>query len=143
VLLKSIAGTPLYRPQRRLLAAILVIGAACADQGTAAELCAPSVAVTVSSGLHPAFNWTPGCPIEGLIVALPGPGAVVWSVISHDLTNRIYPVVHYGVEPPGAALTANILMPLVAGTTYQVVLLQADASQGGRLRSLGSATFVP
>lgn len=98
--------------------------------------------VTVSSGTAPVFSWDAECPVEEIIVALPGPGAVMWSAFSVNQTNSIASPVAYASTPPGAAMTANMVLPLVAGTTYTVTLIRVDAP-GGPPQGVGSATFVP
>lgn len=125
------------------VAALLCLGvwfSACQDQSSAP---CSAVAVSVSQGIQPSFNWEPACPVQSLVVRLPGPGAVIWATIASSQDNSIAPSVTYGVFPPGAALTANILLPLVAGTTYEVVLYRVDEGAGGPPRQIGSATFVP
>lgn len=123
------------------LVTLVVLSADCGDQVGIVPPCS-AVAVSVTRGTTPTFNWSSGCQIEELVVHLPGPGAVVWVSFSNNQTNSIAPPVTYGVFPPGAALTANLQQLLVAGTTYQVSLLRSDEA-GGPLRSIGAATFVP
>jgi hypothetical protein len=98
--------------------------------------------VSVSSGTAPTFSWDAGCPVEEIIVGLPGPGAVMWSTFSVNQTNSLASPVVYGSTPPGAAMTANMVQPLVAGTTYTVTLIRVD-TPGGPPQGAGSATFVP
>jgi hypothetical protein len=121
---------------------LLMLNLACADRALSPSACS-DVTVRVSAGLQPAFSWNPACRIEGLAVHLPGPGPIVWSTMSSRLSNTIATPVRYGVFPDGAAQTANILLPLVAGTRYQVTLFRGDDSPGGSLRSVGVTTFVP
>jgi hypothetical protein len=125
------------------VATVLCLGivfSACQDQSSAP---CSAVAVTVSQGIQPSFTWEPACPVQSLVVRLPGPGPVIWATIATGRSNRIAPSVTYGVFPPGAALTANILIPLVAGTTYEVVLYRVDEGAGGPPQQIGAATFVP
>jgi hypothetical protein len=125
-------------------AALLALNPACADQRlTKVTGVCSSLSVTVSAGISPTFSWDAACPIQELIVALPGPGAVVWSAVSVNLTNSIASPVTYASTPPGAAMTANVVQFLVAGTTYDVTLLRAADTPGGPLQLAGSATFVP
>lgn len=119
----------------------VLLCSACADQATSVSTCS-TVSISVTSGTNPTFNWSADCQIEELLVYLPGPGAVVWATFSSNLTNSISPPVTYGVFPPGAALTANLQQPLVAGTRYQVTLLRTDAA-GGQPTPIGVTSFVP
>ena len=123
-----------------LLCLVALVATACSDQSSAP---CSGVAVSVSEGIQPSFNWEPACPVQSLVVRLPGPGPIIWATLSAGQTNDIAPSVTYGVFPPGAALTANILLPLVAGTTYEVVLYRLDESAGGPPQQIGSATFMP
>jgi len=130
---------------RSLLGAtLLAFNPACADQHLTrvAGNCS-SLAVAVSAGTFPTFNWDATCPIQELIVAFPGPGAILWSAVSVDQTNSIASPVEYATAPAGAAQTANRVQFLVAGTTYVVTLLRAASSPGGPLQAAGTATFVP
>ena len=121
---------------------VLAFTLACGDHALSPAPCS-QVAVSITAGLQPAFSWDPACRIEGLSVRLPGPGPIVWSTMSYRLSNTIAAPVTYGVFPEGAAQTANILLPLVAGTRYQVMLFRLDDGPGGSLRSVGVTTFVP
>lgn len=123
--------------------ALLAVNPACADHGlTGVANGCTVLPVAVSHGTSPTFSWDAGCQVEEIIVAFPGPGAVVWSAVSVNQTNSIASPVDYGSTPPGAAMTANAVVPLVAGTTYQVNLIRVD-TQGGPPQGVGSATFVP
>ena len=120
---------------------LLVLVPACSDQGPP-PACTGTVTATVSAGTTPTFSWTPACSLEGLIVALPGPGALAWRIESTTQTNTIAPPVTYGVTPAGAqAPTAPTA--LVTGTTYDLSLLRLDDHQGGTIQPAGSATFAP
>jgi hypothetical protein len=130
---------------RSLLGAtLLAINPACADQRlTKVAGDCSLLPVAVSAGNFPSFSWDATCPIQELIVALPGPGAIVWSAISVNQTNSIASPVKYATAPTGSAQTANRVQFLVAGTTYVVTLLRAADSPGGPLQAAGTATFVP
>ena len=119
---------------------LVAITLACADQGVTAPPCGTVVTVTVSKGLYPTFSWASGCQIEQLTVARPASGAIVWSAVSPN-RNSIAPPVQYAATPPGAAMTANRLEFLVAGTTYEVELFRIDDL--GSRQSVGRSTFVP
>ncbi len=121
---------------------LLVLTPACNDHALSPAPCS-QIAVRVTAGPQPSFSWNPAFQIEGLTVHLPGPGPMIWSTMSYRLSNTIAAPVIYGVFPDSAAQTANILRPLVAGTTYQVTLFRVDDAPGGSLRSVGVATFVP
>ncbi len=121
---------------------LLMLNLACADRALSPSACS-DVTVRVTAGIQPTFSWNPACRIEGLTVHLPGPGPMIWSTVSYRLSNTIATPVSYGVFPDGAAQTANILLPLVAGTRYQVTLFRFDDAPGGSLRSIGTATFIP
>ena len=122
--------------------ALLVINPACADQGPAVGDCS-SLPVAVSPGTFPTFSWDAACRVEAVIVALPGPGAVVWVAVSVDQSNSIASPVVYASTPAGAAMTANLVQYLVAGTTYEVTLLRRADGPGGQIEGAGAATFVP
>jgi len=125
-------------------ATLLAINPACVDQHlTKVTGDCSSLPVAVSAGTFPTFSWDATCPIQELIVALPGPGAIVWSAVSVNQSNSIASPVDYASTPDGAAMTANKVQYLVAGTTYVVVLLRAADSPGGPLQPAGTATFVP
>lgn len=118
----------------------VVLSPACSDQSS--EPCS-AVAVSVAPGLEPVFSWQPACQIHSLAVHLPGPGAVIWGTVSVNQTNSIASGVTYGVFPTGAAQTANIQVPLSAGTTYEVSLYRLNDSAGRPPQEIGSATFIP
>jgi len=127
-----------------LAATLLALNSACVDQRlTKVTGECSSLPVAVSAGTFPTFSWDATCPIQELIVAFPGPGAIVWSAISVNQTNSIASPVKYATAPLGAAQTANRVQFLVAGTTYEVTLLRAGDSPGGPLQAVGTATFVP
>ena len=119
---------------------LMVITLACADQAITAPPCGAAVTVKVSNSLNPTFSWAPGCQIEQLTVARQASGAIVWSAVSPN-QNIIVPPVQYAVTPPGAAMTANRVEFLVAGTTYEVELFRIDDL--GSRQSVGRSTFVP
>lgn len=119
---------------------LVVLNAACADPGPSLADCS-AVAVTVSAGTQPTFNWTPACQVEALTVALHNNhDVIVWGAVSPNQTNTIGSPVPYGSTPPGAAATANRIEPLVSGTTYEVTVFRMD--DGGTIRAVGTATFL-
>lgn len=120
---------------------LLLFGASCADRAVNLSACS-DIPIQVSAGIQPTFSWNPACQIQALTVHLPGPGAIIWTTFSHPQANAIASPVQYGVFPDAAAQTANILLPLVAGTTYQVTLFRVD-DPGGPLVPIGVTTFVP
>jgi hypothetical protein len=115
---------------------------ACSSQGPSLPACTGAVTVAATAGTKPKFTWTPACQLEGLVVALPGPGAIVWSVASPSQANSIAPGVTYGVTPGGASLV-TAATPLSAGTSYTVTVFWFDDGHGGSVQSAGSLTFVP
>ena len=121
---------------------LLLLGSACADRALSHSTCS-DVPIQASAGIQPTFRWNPACQIQALTVHLPGPGAVIWTTFSHPQANAIVPPVTYGIFSDEAAQTANIFLPLVAGTSYQVSLYRVDEGRGSSLQSIGTATFVP
>jgi len=117
----------------------VVLTASCADPGPSLADCS-AVAITVSAGTQPTFNWTPACEVEALTVALHDRDVIVWGAMSPNQTNTIASPVPYGTTPPGSAATANRIEPLVTGTTYQVTLFRVD--DAGALQAVGMAIFT-
>jgi hypothetical protein len=108
--------------------------------GGAAPVCTGTVAITVSPGTSPTFNWTPACRLFFVNVEL---GATdQWSIIS-DSTNAIAPPVQYGVVPAGAQQSSSEVTPLQAGQTYDVNLFYwtGPGAQDGTFS--GSRDFTP
>lgn len=124
------------------LSIALIAGNGCSTQGPNLPACTGPVTVTATSGTSPTFSWTPACQLEGLTVALPGPGAIVWSVASPNQTNSIAPSVRYGRTPAGATLVTGATA-LSAGSSYGVTLFVFDDGHGGSVQAAGSLTFVP
>jgi hypothetical protein len=131
-------------PRKRLAALTVVVAASIACSSTSSSLpdCTGAVTITATAGTTPRFSWTPACQVEGLIVAFPGPGAIVWNVESASQTNTIGPGVRYGVAPAGATVV-TAPAALVAGTSYAVTLFRFDDGHGGSIQSAGGLTFVP
>jgi hypothetical protein len=114
----------------------------CEDEPTAPRalsVCGAPVAVTVSSGLTPTFEWTPACRVSVLDVRRVATGTTEWLVLADPLDDRaIAPGVRYGTVPSGA-LGGNPAAPapaLEAGTSYVVALtvfaLPAGPNEVGR-----------
>jgi len=123
--------------------ALLAVNPACADHRLTGVASGCTVLpVAVSPGTSPTFSWGAGCQVAEIIVDIPGPGPIMWSAISVNQTNSIASPVGYASTPPGAAMTANMVQPLVAGIRYQVTLIRLD-TPGGPPQGVGSATFVP
>ena len=122
--------------------ATLSIGA-CVD-GTASSTrtgtCAATFVASASAGTTPTFTWTPAvCNVSTVVVTTSGgTSAIQWSVGA--ATNVIASGVKYGVVPPGAEESAPAT-PLVAGTTYQLLLYRRTATDV--LVLAGSQTFTP
>ena len=114
------------------LVAALALGAvACADAvgpADAGECLDDTGAVTVSvgSGLAPAFDWSPRCPVALILVEedasdmwAAGTDEALW--YDPAAANAIDPPVTYGVTPSGATYVQDPL-PLVSDHTYDVIL---------------------
>ena len=121
---------------------LLLFGAACADQGPSPDTCS-AVPISVTSGIEPTFSWTSGCLVEGLTVSRSGSGAIVWEAVSVNQTNNLASGVRYALTPAGAALTANRLEPLVAGTSYLVALFRTEGGRGSPIHAVGHSAFTP
>ena len=124
------------------LSGVLATAVACSTQAPTIPDCTGAVSVAATAGTTPRFSWTPACQLEGLVVALPGPGAIVWNVASPTQANSISPGVTYGVTPKGAALV-TVATQLSIGTPYTVTVFWFDDGHGGSVQSAGSLTFTP
>jgi hypothetical protein len=115
--------------------------AICANPG--AEGRPTTVAVSVSAGLTPRFDWTPQHGITHLAVtSIRSDGQavmVVWSFSASPLAT-VGPTVHFGLLPQGATLEGPTL-PLVRGTSYRVTLERIIG--GDAISVYGAATFTP
>jgi len=101
------------------------------------------VAVSVSAGLTPRFDWTPQDGITHFAVtSIRSDGQavmVVWSFSASPLA-IVGPSVRFGVLPQGAT-SEGPTRPLVRGTSYRVTL---ERIIGGDVISVyGAATFTP
>ena len=127
---------------RRVFLAFLVFGLmACGDDGAGPDPIActddtGTVAVTVSAGLQPMFNWEPACAMALLLVEA-GSGDV-WGISTDNATwddpaqaNLIAPPITYGVAPASAP-EVQAPDPLASGATYALILW--------RVRAAGSTT---
>lgn len=127
-----------------LIALTCVMGLACSSDatgpGAAPPVCTGAVAITVSSGTSPSFNWTPACRLFFVNVELGASDQ--WSIIS-DSTNAIAPPVQYGVVPVGASQSTLDVTPLQAGQTYDVNLLYWSGPDAQDGTFIGSQTFTP
>jgi hypothetical protein len=101
---------------------ILLASVSCADDVSAPDNrgpCTSDVSVTVSGGTTPTFTWTPACRVIGLLVEQGSSDR--WFL---EATGAgIAPSVTYGSVPPGASEDAPPI-PLVSGTTYEVILFR-------------------
>jgi hypothetical protein len=121
------------KPSLLIGSALLVLAA-----GTIAGCTSPSEAsacpegtteVTASvtkSGSNVVFDWAPRCPVALLLVEQEASDMWVvnapnFSETSTTAANVIFPSVTYGQTPSGSEVDA-IPKPLVAGTTYNLVL---------------------
>ena len=90
--------------------------------------------ITVSGGLTPTISWTGGGAV-GLTVATVGePPSLMWGIVSTDPATGFGSPVTYGQAPSGA-VEMGAAEPLVAGTTYQVII--------GSMQGDGTKTFTP
>lgn len=115
--------------------------ASCENPG-ATEGGQTTVAVSVSTGLTPRFDWTPQLGITHLTVtSLRSDGQavmVVWSFSASPLAT-VGPSVRFGLLPPGAT-SEGPTRPLLRGTSYRVTL---ERIIGGDVISVyGAATFT-
>jgi len=115
--------------------------ASCANPG--AEGRQTTVAVSVSAGLTPRFDWTPQHGITHFTVtSIRSDGQtvmIVWS-FSASPPATVGPSVGFGLLPQGATLEGPT-RPLVRGTAYRVTL---ERIIGGDVISVyGAATFTP
>ena len=115
--------------------------AACGDEDPTepeATACTPAtgtVTATVGSGTSPQFDWDPACAVA--LVLVEGSGGDTWIIGTDDATwstpeqaNLIEPPVTYGAASlPVGVQTEYGPDPLVAGTTYDLILFSVvDAS---------------
>jgi hypothetical protein len=98
--------------------------------------------VQVTKGTHPSFRWPAACRVERLRVTRAASPVVCWTTFSRDRTNALAPPIEYGVDPPGAARTAERVELLSGGTTYLVTLERVPPG-GGAPREVGKQMFVP
>jgi hypothetical protein len=106
----------------RVLAATLPLLVACGGDGTGpdnAGPCTGDVTVSVSAGTTPTFTWEPECRVIALLVEQ---GASdMWFL--EGMGQGIASGVRYGTVPPNA-VAEDPALPLVAGTTYEVILFR-------------------
>ena len=95
---------------------IAVLAACSGDVPSAGGGCDQAIdPMSVSSGLHPQFSWSPAC--EAILEVShqgSGGGVDVWFV------GKVRPPVTYGVVPAGA--TGSSAVPLMAGEPYHAEL---------------------
>ena len=111
---------------RRLVLRVLVgsfaLLAGCGDGGTGPGVtgpCTGNVTVSVSSGITPTFDWTPRCTVLALLVEQEA--SDMWFI--EGTGDGIAPGVRYGTVPPNA-IADDPALPLVRGTTYEVILFR-------------------
>lgn len=129
---------PVWRARSRLPVAIAVL-AGCVDAG-APEIpaCGGPVAMSLSAGPAPQFDWTPACKVHSLVVTVAGDAAEVWAIVT-DNTNEISPGVRYGTVPPGVREQEDP-DALVVGVTYHVAVRRWT---GSGLEVIGVRAFTP
>jgi hypothetical protein len=139
---------------RACLALAILLCFACSDTtGSYTTGCRTStVAMSVSSGLTPRFEWTPNCGVEILSVHRHGPDPAVPAVEGEEmwhtrifLRNDVHGPVTYGEHVPDASGswdTPPVAIPLVAGETYTVALWVIGNDLSPRLIA-GQQAFTP
>ena len=106
----------------RLIVLVFLASVSCSKDVTGPETsgpCTTDVSVTVSGGTTPTFTWTPACRVIGLLVEEGASDR--WFL--EATTAGIAPGVTYGSVPAGASQDAPAI-PLVSGTTYEVILFR-------------------
>ena len=125
-----------------LIACALVSCSADRSLGPRITPCDGPLTITVTGGTTPTFDWTPSCGVNRLMVlpSNPPPGLITqgWTVSS--AMGLFKAPISYGVLPNGAD-PGDAASPLVAGTTYQVIIYRA--AYEAIIASGGSATFTP
>jgi hypothetical protein len=87
--------------------------------------------ITVSAGLTPTISWTGGKAVALTVQTTTG---AVWILMATDPQVGFASPVTYGQVPPGAE-EMIAAAPLVAGTTYQVII--------GGVQGSGTTSFTP
>lgn len=103
------------------LTVVMLVG--CSDDSSGPEElpeCTGQVTVSISAGTEPTFNWAPAC--RGFLLLVEEGATDVWSVITLG-SNDLAPPVTYGVVPAGAT-ELDTPVPLMVGTTYDVILFR-------------------
>jgi hypothetical protein len=122
-----------------LLAAAVPLLSACGDGGTgpgASGPCTGNVSISVSAGTTPTFTWLPPCRVVALLVEQEA--SDMWFV--EGTGDGIASGVQYGTVPPNGAADEPAL-PLVPGTTYEVILFRGTSLQDATLA--GIREFTP
>ena len=97
--------------------------------------CRKGVAISVSAGTTPTFDWPGHCAARSLHVG-------GWYIYTAGLQgDHIYPPVVYGTVPRNAE-ERGPAPPLEVGKTYTVQVDRTNQMFGG-VTSLGEATFTP
>ena len=116
-----------------LLIGVGAAGAVFVGCATEPEDCSKGVAISVSAGTTPTFDWPRHCPAVGLSVG-------GWRLRGNDML-EFYPPVVYGVRPLGAVQQRpGPPPPLEVGKTYTIQLDRRH--EWGGVSHLGEATFV-
>jgi hypothetical protein len=106
----------------RFIGFVLLASVSCSNDVSAPETsgpCTSDVAVTISAGTTPTFTWTPTCRVIALLVEEGASDR--WFLEASGA--GIAPGVTYGSAPAGASEDAPAI-PLVSGTTYEVILFR-------------------
>ena len=93
------------------------------------------IEINVSEGLTPTFSWTGGNARMLTVMSSGEAGANMWGIMTIAPSDFASPVT-YG-EVPSGAIEVFPLKPLVAGTTYQVMIM------GVQEGTIGAKEFTP
>lgn len=102
--------------------------------------CSSATTLAVTAGTAPRFSWTPACRAYYLIVET-SDGEDRWMVMTPG-TNRIGPVVEYGVVPSGAQQIVPP-SPLVPGRAYHVALTRYLGPEASSFLVVARRDFTP
>jgi hypothetical protein len=103
--------------------------------------CLGDVALTVSSGATPAFNWAPACALGSLVV-LDAAQSVYWNIQAPVGRNELRPSISYGRVPDGA-VQEGPLIALEPGFGYVVRVFRLERDDENQITSVvaGESNF--
>lgn len=120
-----------------VLSISMIAVAACSSVLDLSSSCPDDVALSVTPGTEPTFQWSPSCEVVELQVYQGG--HVVWTV--HAFGGRSFaPPVRYGIAPEGATEQGGP-EPLQSGVTYRVFIHEPGPGQS--LRTVATTEFTP